>query len=88
MSDEAYQEQLDIRAKLLADLAVELVEDPNDAFGQLSQASMIIALRTLTLRQYADVQLAAAEISYVAIQTRLLEEAGGVRRLPDPPSLT
>jgi hypothetical protein len=70
---EAYQDALDHRAGMLADLAAELVTDPEEASGLLGQASMLSALRHFTLKQWADAQLETAENMYASIQARLLD---------------
>lgn len=71
--DEAYQDRLDYRAQLLADLAEQLVDDPDEATGLLGQAQMLAATKDLTLKEWADVQLECAENMYASIQARLLD---------------
>jgi len=71
--DEDYQDQLDHRAQLLANLAGELVDDPDETLGLLAQAQMLAAMEHLTLKQWADVQLETAENMYASIQARLLD---------------
>jgi hypothetical protein len=60
-ADEAYQVQLDNWAEALANTASDLIGDPLDAAGVLMQAAMMVSLKAIGVREYAEAQLAAAQ---------------------------
>lgn len=65
--DEAYQAQMDNWAETMAATANDLISDPLDAAAVLMQAAMLVSLKAIGLREFAEAQLASAQDIFAVI---------------------